>query len=119
MAEIPLDETIKSINSEANNKSVGKVGLTAELYKHFSSELAPFLLDVYDSWENLDTMGITFRIEIIFAIYTNDDKKDVAKYRPISLLNLNHKFYTTFLKNRMQKTLDTRIGEHQSEAIKN
>ena len=41
MAEIPLDETIQSINSEANNKSLGKGGLTAELYKHFSSELAP------------------------------------------------------------------------------
>ena len=38
--EIPLDEIIKSINSETNNKSPGNDGLTAEFYRHFSIELA-------------------------------------------------------------------------------
>ena len=36
---------------------------------NFSNELAPVLLDVSDSWEKLDTMGITYRTEIISAIY--------------------------------------------------
>ena len=48
-AEISLDEIIKSINSETNNKPPGNDGLTAE-FKNFSNELAPVLLDVYDSW---------------------------------------------------------------------
>ena len=48
-AEISLDEIIKSINSETNNKSPGNDNLAAELYRHFSNELAPVLLDVYDS----------------------------------------------------------------------
>ena len=48
-AEISLDEIIKSINSQTNNKSPGNNGLKAVLYKHFSNELAPALLDVYDS----------------------------------------------------------------------
>ena len=42
--------------------------------------------------------------------YIKGDKKYIANYRPISLL---------ILKNQMQKTLVTIIGEHQSEAIKN
>ena len=46
-------------------------------------------------------------------------QKDIANYRPISLLNLDYKIYTTILMNRMQKTLDTIIGEHHSAAIKN
>ena len=47
--EISLDEIIKSINSETNNKSPGNDSLTAEFYKHFLDELAPVLLDVCDS----------------------------------------------------------------------
>ena len=48
-AEITLDEIIKSINSERNSKFLGNEGLTAKFYKHFSNELAPVLLDVYDT----------------------------------------------------------------------
>ena len=65
---ISLDEIIKSINSETNNKPPGNDGLTAEFYRHFSNELAPVLLGVYDSWGKLDTMGVTYRRGIISAI---------------------------------------------------
>ena len=82
-AEISLDEIIKSINSETNNKSPGNDGLTAEFYKHFSNELAPVLLDVYDSWGKLGTMGVTSRTGIISVKYKKGDKKDIANYRPI------------------------------------
>ena len=68
-AEISLDEIIKSINSETNNKLPGNDGLTAEFYKHSSNELAPVFLDVYDSWGKFDTMGVTYRTGIITAIY--------------------------------------------------
>ena len=67
-AEISLDEIIKSINSETNNKPPGNDGLKAEFYKHSSNELAPVLLDVYDSWGKFDTIGITYRTGIISAI---------------------------------------------------
>ena len=53
-AEISLDEIIKSINSETNNKSPGNDGLTAD--KHFSNKLTPDFLDVYDSRRELGTM---------------------------------------------------------------
>ena len=69
-AEISLDKIIKSINSETNNKPPGNDGLTAEFYRHFSNELAPVLLGVYDSWEKLGTMGVTYRKGIISAIRT-------------------------------------------------
>ena len=87
-AEISLDEIIKSINSETNNKSPGNDGLKAEFHKHFSIELAPVLLHVYDSWRKLGTMGFISRTGVISIIYKNGDKKDIANYIPISHLNL-------------------------------
>ena len=47
-AEISLDEIIKSINSETNNKSPGNEALQQK-FINFSNELAPVLLDVYDT----------------------------------------------------------------------
>ena len=40
---------MKSINSQTSNTPSGNDGLKAVFYKHFSNELAPALLDVYDS----------------------------------------------------------------------
>ena len=36
-AEITLDEIIKSVNSETNNKPLGNDGPTLEFYRHFSN----------------------------------------------------------------------------------
>ena len=72
-----LDKIVKSINSETNNKSPGDDGLTAEFYKHFSNELAPVPLDVYESW--LGTMGVTCGTRISMIFYMKNGKKDIAK----------------------------------------
>ena len=61
-------EIIKSINSETNNKPPGNDGLTAEFYRHFSNELAPVLLGVYDSWGKPDAMSVNYRGGIISVI---------------------------------------------------
>ena len=43
-----LDEIVKAINAQKNNKSPGNDGLTAEFYKHFTNELGLILVEVYD-----------------------------------------------------------------------
>ena len=48
-AKIPLDEILKFINSQTNNKSSGNNTLTAEFYKHVSNKL------VINSWGKLAT----------------------------------------------------------------
>ena len=74
---------IKAINSETNNKSPGNHSFTAEFYKHFSNELAPLLLDVYESWGKLGSMGVTSRTGITSVKYQRGDKKSISNYRPI------------------------------------
>ena len=74
---------MKPINSQKNNKSPGKNVLIEEFYRHFSNELASDLLDVYNSWEKLGTMGVISRIGIISVMYEKSAKKDIEYYRPI------------------------------------
>ena len=63
---------------------------------------------------------LAFHLEqALYRLYKKDIKKDIAKYGPIALLNLDFKIFTTILKNRMQKTLDNIIGQNQRAAIRN
>ena len=74
MAEISLDEIIKSINSETNNKSSANDGRTKDIYKPFSNELSPVLLGSYDSWGTLCTIGVTSRTGITSSIHKKGKK---------------------------------------------
>ena len=88
-AETSLDEIIIFINSQTNNESPGNEALKEVFYKHFSNELAPVLLDVYDSWGKLGTIIVTSRTGIISSIYKKGDKRDIENYF-ISFLNLGY-----------------------------
>ena len=52
-AAISLDEIIKSLNSETNNKSPGNDGLTTDFYKQFSNKPVPFILMFMTPGESL------------------------------------------------------------------
>ena len=43
-------------------------------------------------------MSVTSRTGIISAMYKKGNKGGIETYRPISLINLYHKIYTTILK---------------------
>ena len=68
-SEISLDEAAKFINLGANDYSSGNDDLTAEFHKHFSIDVSFILLDVYDSWENLGSMGAISRTGTISITY--------------------------------------------------
>ena len=78
-AERSLDEIIRSINSEIYNKSPVNDDLTPEFYKNVTNEPAPVLLDVYNSWGNIGTMGVTSKTGILSAIYQKGDKKKILE----------------------------------------
>ena len=59
---------IKFINSQTNDKSSGNDTFTVDLYKHFSNELASFLLDIFTFCGKLGTMSVTSRTGIIPVI---------------------------------------------------
>ena len=60
---------LENLFSQTNND-----GLKAVFYRHCSNELGHVFLDVYDSWEKLGTIGVSYRTGIISAIYKKGDK---------------------------------------------
>ena len=70
--------------SATNKKSPGNDGLSTEFYNKFSNELVPVLLDVYDSYGKLGTMGVTSRIGISMIFYIKKEIKMLQNYKPIS-----------------------------------
>ena len=80
--------------------------MPTEFYKHFSNELAPVLLDIYDFCESLTPWMLLLEKESCLSYI----KKVIKKMQATDL-------YTTILKNRLQRT-DTIVGENQSVAIK-
>ena len=57
----------------------------------FISNILSINAYVYQSWEQLVTMGVSSRTGVISLIYKRGDKEDITNYRPISFLNLDYK----------------------------
>ena len=72
-----LEKVTKSIDSQTNMKSSGNNGLTANFINIFQMNYPITLINnilsnnayVYQSWENLGTIGVSFRTRVIFTIY--------------------------------------------------
>ena len=72
------------------------IALKQYFIKFFSNEVVLVLLD--DACGKLGTISINSRTVIISAIYKKCYPRYFQSYRPISLLNLYYKIYTTTLK---------------------
>ena len=72
-----LEKVTKSINSQTNMKSSGNDSLTANFINTFQMNYPITFINnilsnnayVYQSWENLGTMGVSSRTGVISAIY--------------------------------------------------
>ena len=80
-----------------------KLKFLENLINNFLNELPPIFLGVVHFWDKLATMGVSSRTGVKYVIYKKADKRDIAKCRPLLLLNLDYKIYTSLLKNNMQK----------------
>lgn len=108
------------INELPSGKSPGPDGLTSEFYRKFMDKLTPLLKILYDEiWEkNIVPDGFTEAS--VRLIYKNKgDKKDLANWRPISLMNVDYKIMASWIKNRIQDRLKSVIEPEQIGFMKN
>ena len=83
-ANVFLEKVTKSINSQTNMNSSGNDSLTANFINTFQMNYSLTFINnvlsnnayVYQSWENLGTLGVTSRTRVITAYMKKANKED-------------------------------------------
>ena len=83
-ANVFLEKVTKSINSQTNMNSSGNDSLTANFINTFQMNYSLTFINnvlsnnayVYQSWENLGTLGVSSRTGVIPAIYKKGNEED-------------------------------------------
>lgn len=110
-----IEQAIKSFQ---NNKSSGNDGLTTEFYKTFFDILQNDMTQLYKEISEKGKMPDSMRQAVITCIYKKGDMRDIANWRPISLLNYDYKIYTKIIATTLQSSLEDIIDSEQTAAIR-
>ena len=113
-------EIYKSLTSFKHNKSPGNDGLTKELYCCFWNDINDIFMKSLCESKKLKQLCVSQRQAIIKLLEKpNKDKRYVANWRSISLLNFDlrsiSKSLATRLKNVLGKLIDARQTAYVSE----
>lgn len=113
-------EVSTAIECLKNNRSPGVDGLTAEFFKAYADQLAPFLLAMFIESIGKETLPPTLKQGLISLIpKPQKDHLLIDNWRPICLLNNDYKLFVLIFANRIKAVLDPIIDEVQSGFMKN
>ena len=103
-----------------NGKSPGTDGYTAEFYKFFWRDLGDIVLDSLNEAFTIGHLSHTQKQGIITLIpKPNKAREDLKNWRPITLLNVEHKLLSGLLAHRIKQVLPNIIGNDQKGFLKN
>lgn len=114
-AKITEEELDKAISRLKTNKSPGPDGFSSEWYKVFRTELKPYLLHIFNKALKEGKIPPTWKEATITVIPKDGkDQLECGSFRPISILNIDYKLYTSILARRVEKVLPQLIHTDQT-----
>ena len=118
--DLTEEKIYKSLTSFKNNKSPGNDRLTIEFYCCFWNDIKDIFMTSLCESKKLKQLCVSQRQAIIKLLEKpNKDKRFVANWKPISLLNFDLKIisnsFSTRLKNVFGKLIDARQTAYVNE----
>jgi hypothetical protein len=98
-------------------KSPGEDGIAAELYGWGKDMMSEDMLQLYNNFLQSGTIPSLQTRGIIVCLPKNKEPERAKDYRPLTLLNADHKIYARILANRLKPKMNDVIQDTQYSAV--
>ena len=115
---IDKKECTKALFIMGNDKSPGIDGLPIEFYKTFWNIIGDTVINSFNESFDNGELSNSQKKAILSLIFKKGDTKLLKNYRPISLTNTDYRILTFTLSLRLQKVIDSIVGQEQTAYIK-
>ena len=103
---ITLEEVVNSIKKHKKNSSPGLNKVTYKMWKHAPSEAFVILLRVFHYVQINNILPTAWKNGKVTLIPKGSNHEDILNWRPITLLSVEYKLFTSNLNNRLRTLIN-------------